>query len=516
MIWLVIALSILLRFFWLGSYDLLVEEAYYWNYAQHLDWSYLDHPPMVAVLIRLSTSIFGNNEWAIRLPAFLCFFPTAYFSYALTNLIKPYAGWYSVLLLSILPFFFIQSIVITPDQPLILCWAAALYYLYRALANCPVSPTCRDSFVASGLDPTDKPREVDKNVSRNWYVAGLWIGLGLLSKYTIVLLGLATLLYLLLVPNARFWWKRKEPYLCAFLALICFIPVIYWNMQHEWASFIFQGSRRFQASFYFSFHYIVGLLFLFLLPVGVLGLWQLAITKDKQPNYVRFLQIFTFTPLLVFTIFSFTHEVKFNWIGPGLLAVIPWLALLTASKRWEKIWIVSGILLLLIYNGILLIITTGQPAFLYKKFLHKFINWEGFVLKLNHIAANTLNTTHQTPVLVPLDLYNIQSELAFYQTKLLAEHKINTAFPTIGRHIFNKDSLMYRYWQPSELAHNTTMILISKDKELLTTFGRATNCRLGLGPTKALWAQSQGSGVDAIPFYYLVMPYNAAILIEYK
>ncbi|MGH7855530.1 MAG: glycosyltransferase family 39 protein, partial [Candidatus Binatia bacterium] len=48
----------------------------YWNYAQHLDFSYLDHPPMVAWLIWLSTSLFGNSEFSVRLPASIAWIST--------------------------------------------------------------------------------------------------------------------------------------------------------------------------------------------------------------------------------------------------------------------------------------------------------------------------------------------------------------------------------------------------------------------------------------------------------
>jgi dolichol-phosphate mannosyltransferase len=49
-----IAYAFALRLVYLGSAELMPEEAYYWNYSRHLDLSYLDHPPMVAWLIRRS------------------------------------------------------------------------------------------------------------------------------------------------------------------------------------------------------------------------------------------------------------------------------------------------------------------------------------------------------------------------------------------------------------------------------------------------------------------------------
>ena len=62
-------MSLCLRVFFLFNHDLQAEEAYYWNYSVHLDFGYIDHPPLVAVLIKLSTTLFGLNEFAVRFPA---------------------------------------------------------------------------------------------------------------------------------------------------------------------------------------------------------------------------------------------------------------------------------------------------------------------------------------------------------------------------------------------------------------------------------------------------------------
>lgn len=63
---------ILVRLLCVGYVELLPEEAYYWNYSRHLDIGYLDHPPMVAWLIRLGTAVFGESEFGVRAGALLC------------------------------------------------------------------------------------------------------------------------------------------------------------------------------------------------------------------------------------------------------------------------------------------------------------------------------------------------------------------------------------------------------------------------------------------------------------
>ena len=64
---------------------LALTKAYYWAYGKNLDFSYLDHPPMVAWLIRISTSLLGNSELAVRIPSNLCSLVALIYLFALTN-----------------------------------------------------------------------------------------------------------------------------------------------------------------------------------------------------------------------------------------------------------------------------------------------------------------------------------------------------------------------------------------------------------------------------------------------
>ena len=55
----------LLNFIQAFATGLLFDEAYYWYYAQQLEWGYFDHPPMVAWIIASSSYIQG--ELGVRL-----------------------------------------------------------------------------------------------------------------------------------------------------------------------------------------------------------------------------------------------------------------------------------------------------------------------------------------------------------------------------------------------------------------------------------------------------------------
>lgn len=477
--------SLLLHLLCMSTANLLVEETYYWNYSQHLDFSYLDHPPMVALLIKLFTTLLGSYEFSVRAASLFFWFITAFFSYRLTKLIDRSAGQYTLLLLAVLPFYFFQSIIITPDVPLIACWSATLYYLYRTL--------------------------VLKEASC-WYKAGIALGLGMLSKYTICLLGLGALIYLAFIPNARFWFRRREPYLGALISLLLFSPVIYWNATHQWASFIFQSSRRFASVSSIDTHNLIWTTVLFITPLGVLGLWEL-IKKESPslyntPKIKPFFQYFTFIPLGFFILYSLNHEVNFNWIGPLFLALLPCVAqsMARCTKRKAQ-WLATSIFLLSTYSGLFLVISFNQSQFIQQKLLIKIIAWDDLVKKLVDVAQETEKNHHKKVIFVPLDNYPISSELSFYQQKLHNEGLIKTVYPIMGAHLFNRESLMYRYWSSDTNLSHALLILVTKEPWRFEDI-EVTSRVKDLSHLSEVLSVGQGQHIKNIPYYYKVVKLN--------
>src|SRR5437879_12781138 len=54
------------------------DEAYYWMWSKHLAGGYYDHPPGVAVVIRLGTMIAGDTELGVRLASILLALPMSW------------------------------------------------------------------------------------------------------------------------------------------------------------------------------------------------------------------------------------------------------------------------------------------------------------------------------------------------------------------------------------------------------------------------------------------------------
>ncbi len=463
----IIIYSLVLRLLYFGTTELLQEEAYYWNYARHMAPGYLDHPPLVATLIWLGTKLLGHVELGIRLGAFCCWFATAYFSYALTKaMFNAKAAINAILLIAILPIFFASALIMTPDAPLITCWAATLYFLYRALIQ---------------------------DYKLSWIFAGLFFGLGFLSKYTIVFLAPATLLFMLIDPSSRRWLMSPMPYLAAIVALVIFSPVIWWNFENNWASFLFQSHGRLIDERMFSTHILLGSLLLLLTPVGLIAALSSLVPSNMSPGTnnikettpesvrrYRFCLVITLTPLLVFFFFSFTKEVKLNWTGPLWLATIPFVAqsiqLYTVKTKAEiktrlgrvvlPSWQITFISLILIYGAALHYIGVGIPGVSYPTNTI-LLGWDNMAKQIEDTVKYHEEVKGKRPIVVGMDRYRITSGLSFYHTKLTnnsATDITNGLPPVTGRHLFGLRSLMYRYWHPPQLFAKQDILALSQSK----------------------------------------------------
>lgn len=444
--------AVLLRLVYMRTLNLIPEEAYYWNYAQHLDYGYLDHPPMVAWTIWLMTSIFGTSEFAVRAGALLFWCVGAGFVFKLAqNLYGKTAAFVSILLYSCLPVYFASGFLMMPDAGLTAAWAAALYFSERALLA---------------------------RQEKAWLGIGFSLGLGMLSKYSIALLGPPILLFLILDPKSRSWFFRPWPYVAAALALAVFAPVIIWNAQHDWASFAFQSTRRLESKFRFSLHALAGSVLALITPIGAIAAYT--VLRPERPwNAIKanvahdprnlFAGLFALFPLAVFAVFSLFHSVKFNWTGPLWLAVLPAIARMVTDKNarlvFPKLQIQSGwaqtIAVVLVLSGAALqYMTVGLPGVSYRGGTHLRdipVAWREFGEHASRIEAEVREATGQRPLLVGLDKYFIASELAFYSP----DHK---GFEqSAGRSLFGpeSESLMYGVWFPPDQQQGRNMILFS-------------------------------------------------------
>ncbi len=466
----VIAYTVLLRLLYFGQLDLMPEEAYYWNYSRHLDIGYLDHPPMVAWLIRLGTAAFGASAYGVRLGALLCGGIAAYFIYGLTrNLFGARSALTALMLAQILPFFFLSGLLMTPDAPLTASWAAALYFLERALI--------------AGRGSA-------------WWRAGGCLGIGMLSKYTIALLIPATLLFVLVDQPSRRWLRRAEPYTAAGLALAIFSPVILWNAQHEWASFAFQTTRRLADQPRFSLHKLIAATLVLITPTGAAAIAgalgvrapagaeraRAATATDAPADAAadsaagaatdcgrrrRFAQVYVLVPLAVFAAFSLAHEVKLDWTGETWIAALPAIAaamLLPGEKSGSRLhawiralWPPTIVGLVLVYGAGLYYLARGVPGIGYSRHMELLpVGWRELGRQISDIRATLRTKPGVEPLIVGMDRYATASELAFY----MPDRAVSVG-NTSSDYLFGGLGLMYARWFPADAQTQRTLLLVA-------------------------------------------------------
>jgi dolichol-phosphate mannosyltransferase len=429
---LVVSYAALLRLFFMGTMELIPQEAYYWNYAQHLDIGYLDHPPMVAWIIALFTGIFGHTEFFVRIGAFLSWAIAAFFIYGLArNCFEKSVAWPALLLFSTIPFFFGIGMIMTPDAPLVAFWAGTLYFLERALLG---------------------------EERAAWWGVGICAGLGLLSKYTIALLGAGTLLFMLVDPISRKKLSSIRPYLALLIAFAIFSPAIIWNAQHNWISFSFQGPRRLLGPTRFSLLDTVAYLLLLLSPTGVAAAVA-AISPKTTASLGRrkflFLTLTALFPVAVFTLFSLFREVKLNWTGPAWLSLIPIMAWHMVSGEGKLVaflrraWFPTIAVVLLVFGFALHYATLGFPILAYPKNV-PMVGWEDLARQVEGLEDQWEKALGEEPLIVGMDKHKVTSELAFYRTKLFGKNdseREGVAY-TAGPNLVGEESLIYKQWFP--------------------------------------------------------------------
>lgn len=421
---------------------------------------------MVAWLIRTTTAVFGQTEFGVRAGALCCGVITSIFVYRLTrNLFGASTALAALLLTQALPFFFLSGLLMTPDAPLVAAWAASLYFLERALIG---------------------------NQSRAWWLAGISLGSGMISKYSIALLGPVAAAFMVWDPQSRRWWGRPEPYVAALLALAIFSPVIIWNAQHEWASFAFQTSRRLAESPQFALHKLIGSILVLITPTGVLAviaaLLQQQARKESTPVAARRRRLFTLAivfPLCVFAFFSLRHEVKLDWTGAPWTAALPAMALvmmdgdakLGRMAQWIRAaWKPTIIVLMLIYGAGLQYLVFGLPGVGYDKHIEVIpVGWRDLSTHIIATANAYRQETGSDPLIVGMDRYAIASELAFY-----GGARTPTGLATANSHLFGGMSLMYGQWMPPKSQDGRNLLLVAwSPGELEDKFIRARVQRLG-------------------------------------
>lgn len=304
-------------------------EAYYWLYGVHPALGYADHPGMIGWWIWLSTALWGDHPLGVRALTILAGGWTVWLSYLGARRVHgERTAELSAYAIGLAPLYFMLGAQATPDSPLLVFWAATYWSLAHALSG-------------------DSPGW--------WYAAGLFLGLGMNSKYTAGFLPGGVFLFLIASPEHRRWLRSKEPYLAAAVAGLVFSPTLVWETMSDWPSFQYQGWGRFGERGFDPrelWTYPLDQLAL-LTPVLCVAAWGSglsALTRWKATPWPNRLAAALGLPIVLFFAGLVPiRTVRGHWPGPGY---VTWLVLsaegFAVKPRWIRrcyggsLWILGG------------------------------------------------------------------------------------------------------------------------------------------------------------------------------
>lgn len=286
--------------------ELLPDEAQYWAWSKELAWGYYSKPPVIAWVIHAASFLGGDGEMALRLPSALAYTLAGVFVFKAASLClgKRPGAWAGMLFLA-MPGVAVGAQVMTTDAFLLLFWALAVYFL--ALAQKSAAPW-------------------------PWLGLGAAVGLGMLSKYTMVLFPLILFPFVL---NKK--TQHRGFVLAMGLAFLIFLPNLLWNLRHGQATLAHTASISHMQKgglhpgnfleFFGAQIGVFGPAFLLLFPATAFFL------KKRQ----------TFWPALAwgvlgpFLLLAFLARALANWAAPayagGSILVARWVACHPSKKK---------------------------------------------------------------------------------------------------------------------------------------------------------------------------------------
>ncbi|MFS8056559.1 glycosyltransferase family 39 protein [Rhizobium sp. BR 317] len=292
----------------LAQIGLHPDEAYYWLWSRVPSAGYYDHAPMIAWWIWLSTRLLGDNSLGVRLFPILSVlvvsgatFVTSWELYRDRRLATRAGVWVNAM-----PLIGFAALLATPDAPSTLFWTLTIWALAWLR------------------------RSGDRRI---WLLVGVLAGLGCLSKYTNLFLGLGILLWMILDSEARKRLYGPYMFIGGVIALAVFSPTIIWNFEHHWVSFAKQFGRidNGQPPSWHTLEFLAGQFGLanpaivIFAAIAVRTVWKRRREADFSP--AAFLLVLSAPLLIYMSLHSLHSRVQGNWLAP----VYPAMAIMAAE-----------------------------------------------------------------------------------------------------------------------------------------------------------------------------------------
>jgi Dolichyl-phosphate-mannose-protein mannosyltransferase len=297
------------------------DEVYYLTYAQHLQWNYFDHPPMVAFLIRLSTfNLFFTSAFFVRLGAIILAGVNTYLIYDIGKRINnEKTGFIAALLFtSSIYSSIIAGVFIMPDSPQLFFWILSILLLVKIVS----------------IDES-------KKINFNLLYFGLASGLCIMSKVHGVFLWFGFVFYILFFKRSLL--TNLYLYLALLISLCIISPILIWNINNNFITYTFHSQRVIINNGInptsFLRESIGGILYNNPINYLLIITAMLSIFKNKIVILLQFKQLLLLLslPLIVILLFiSLFRDTLPHWSGPAFVALILLLACYIVNKKKKK------------------------------------------------------------------------------------------------------------------------------------------------------------------------------------
>jgi 4-amino-4-deoxy-L-arabinose transferase-like glycosyltransferase len=245
-----------------SHYGYFTDELYYLACSRHLDWGYVDQPPLIALVTWIVRSLLGDSLPAIRLLPALA----GMGEIALTTLItrqlggKQFAQFLAALATLVAPGILASNNLLTMNAFEPVFWLSCAWLLIR------IAKTGNQKL---------------------WIWFGLLAGFGVENKYSMLIFGGGTVFGLLLTPQRRLF-ARPWIWTSGVIVLLIFLPNLVWNVQHHFPFLELQANLRHsgrdvhlnELAFFgeetLSMHPLT-------LPLWIAGLWFYFFTDAGKP-----------------------------------------------------------------------------------------------------------------------------------------------------------------------------------------------------------------------------------------
>ena len=309
------------------QYGYFRDELYYYSMSNHLDFGYVDISPIVPWLTRISRFIFGESVFAFHILPALC---TAIIIIIAASITKKLGGGKFACLLTAIVVF---------AAPMFQVFGSMLTYdIFDQLASAILIYTI--VLIWNAKEPAQ--------YKRAWILFGIAAGIGLMVKITILFLAFSFVAGLLLTKNRTFF-KTKQLWLSALIALLIFSPYIVWQALHGGPILEYWGNyaefKVFDAS---SIEFILMDIILMnplSLPLWIGGMCYLLLNKSGR-TYSIFGHM-----LWIYMVLSIFMSFRAYILSGAFLAVVSagaiWIENRFASKKAIRYTYAYAVLLLL-------------------------------------------------------------------------------------------------------------------------------------------------------------------------